>query len=147
MTPAHLLVPRRALTAATAVLVVAATAGASLRLSAQGREWWRDAAIQQQLQLTSDQVASIDREFRRDLPERRRLHDELNRVDAEFRGAVAAGDEALATSLIPRLVALQAEQNTTRTRVLLRMSWVLTEEQRQLLRALRKARRPGRPPH
>ena len=125
-------------------MIAAATTGASLVVATQGREWWRDAAIQRQLQLTADQVTSIDREFRRDLPERRRLHKALNRVDAEFQRALADGDEALATSLIPHLVDLQAEQNKTRTRVLLRMSWVLTEGQRQQLRALLKARGQSR---
>jgi hypothetical protein len=123
-----------------AAIIAAGVASTALPAVAQGREWWREAAIQRRLELTAAQVSSIDREFRRDLMQRRRLHRELDRIEAEFQRALAEGSEALATSLVPQLVDLQAQQNKMRTRMLLRISWVLSDEQRRQLSALRAAR-------
>ena len=105
---------------------------------AQGREWWRDAEVQRELALTAEQVSAIDMAFRHDLPARRALRQALSRAQAEFDRAVAAGDEAAALAVLPRVVDLGMQQNRGRTITLLRMSWVLSDDQRTRLRTLRR---------
>jgi hypothetical protein len=93
--------------------------------------------------LSSEQVAAVDAEFRRDLSERRALHRRIERADTAFRQALADGDDARATDLGGGLVDLQARQNVMRSRVLLRMSWVLNADQRAQLKVILSKRDRG----
>jgi LTXXQ motif family protein len=131
----------KSIPAAIATAVVVAVCSATVA-AAQGREWWRDPAVRQELRLSAEQVADLDAEFRRDLPRRRALHHDVEHVNAAFQQALADGNDERATELATRLVGLQEQQNKVRSRMLLRMSWVLTAEQRSQLRAILARRRP-----
>lgn len=106
--------------------------------TANDAAWWHHQGMRQRLKLTEAQVSAIDRVFAQDLDARRLLHAELERVRRRFARALAQDDTDGATALVPILVDLEARQNKRRTVMLLKMGWLLTPAQRELLRA-----RPG----
>jgi len=111
------------------MLVVAAPA------DAQGFKWWRSEQVQQDLQLTSDQVREIERIYEVSLPERRRLRDELDRLEQQLEQLLdrPQPDEHEAAALIDRVETARARRNAVRTMMLFHMRRVLTQQQRTAL--------------
>ena len=108
--------------------------------SAQRFAWWRDADIQQELQLTPGQITDIERAQQESLEGRRSLRQELERADAEMARALERGDldDATALELVTRVETIRMRSNVARSLVLARMYRVLSPEQRRLLSALRE---------
>jgi Spy/CpxP family protein refolding chaperone len=100
---------------------------------AQGRQWWRSEAVRRELALTSAQAEAIDAIFREDLDTRRSVARALEEAQAGLERAIADGNEPRATQFVSQVVGLQAEQNKRRTVMLLRISWLLTPDQKQRL--------------
>jgi Spy/CpxP family protein refolding chaperone len=99
---------------------------------AETRQWWKSATVQQALELTNEQISTIDRIFRSDSSQRRRLAREQEGL--ELRLAAVLRDDALDTDtvskLIERVVQAQARRNVSRTLMLVRMYRVLSPAQR-----------------
>ena len=99
---------------------------------AETRQWWKSATVQQALELTNEQISKIDRIFRSDSSQRRRLAREQEGL--ERRLAVVLRDDASDTDtvskLIERVVQAQARRNVSRTLMLVRMYRVLSPAQR-----------------
>jgi Spy/CpxP family protein refolding chaperone len=121
------------------VLLVVAAVSVPCAL-AQAWEWWNDPKARRELALSDEQVRALDRLFREDLTARRAVRAALEDARHDFDRAVDLADEATAVALVPRIARLATEQNTARTVLLLRMSWVLTPAQQTRLAALRSRR-------
>jgi len=113
------------------------------RVTGQGRGWWHDEDVQQQLRLTAPQIASIDGLFAGTLPKRRAVRAALDRAEHALDEAIARDDEPAALALIPNVEAARAARNRERTLLLLRIRRVLTPEQRGELPRIQARRRGG----
>jgi Spy/CpxP family protein refolding chaperone len=109
------------------VLALAASPAA-----AQVFRWWLDTGIQRALTLAPTQVDALDREFSRTLPTRRALRREFDQASDAFREALSRGDlsDEAGLALITRVEELRRRRNAARSRMLLKMYWLLTPAQR-----------------
>jgi hypothetical protein len=109
--------------------------------SETNRRWWRVSAVQRHLSLTSSQVATLDGLFERGLPERIRLHRQIQ--DMERRLAHIMNDatthEDVVAKLSADLEARRAQQNIRRTLMLFAMYQALTNEQRIILTQMHRS--------
>jgi Spy/CpxP family protein refolding chaperone len=126
---------RRNSSAAFALRVLLYLALCASPARAEMPEWWKNPAVRQRLSLTTGQAASIDLVFRRSLPERRRLRQELDRLEAQLAAALQLGvnDEESILALIDKVEHARARRNIARNLMLLRMHRILTPPQRRLL--------------
>jgi Spy/CpxP family protein refolding chaperone len=115
---------------------------ASENVETQRLQWWLDPNTRRDLALTDEQTRALDSVFHEDLAARRAVRTSLQAAEAAFDRALAAADEPEAVALAERVAELKARQNTARTKLLLRMSWVLTRDQRAKLRDIRQRRGP-----
>ena len=101
----------------------------------RGFRWWLDPSVQRELGLTHRQMADIDTEFGRGLEHRRLLRRKFDVSNAELTRAFATGDlsDAAAEALVSRVEDLRRQRNVARWRVLVRMYFLLTPEQRMRL--------------
>lgn len=111
---------------------------------AERQPWWRAAAVQHAISLTSHQAEQLDAIYRESLPERRSLRRQLaaqqKRVEEIFAGGPF--DDEHVRPAIHRLFAIEKERNVARVLMLIRMYRVLTPLQRDKLEEL-AAQRPG----
>ena len=99
-------------------------------------DWWNNPAIREPLRLTGVQVAAIDRVHRDSLAERKRLRENLDRLEDRFAAMLQEGsaDEHAAIALVEKMEQARARRNIARGLMLLKMHSILTVEQRALLR-------------
>jgi Spy/CpxP family protein refolding chaperone len=114
-----------------------------------GFPWWRDAQIQKDLSLTTEQTARIDGVFQSTISLLRQKKAELDLQEAELsRLIVANADEGVVIRQVDKVEAIRANLNKMRTLMLLRMRQVLSPDQRVQLNKLHeeveKNRRPKR---
>jgi Spy/CpxP family protein refolding chaperone len=111
---------------------------------AQRQPWWKAAAIQNAISLTSHQAEQLDAIYRESLPERRRLRRQLAAQQKRVAEIFATGpfDDERVRPVILRLFAVEKKRNVARVLMLIRMYRVLTPIQRDKLEEL-SARQPG----
>lgn len=98
---------------------------------AQGFKWWHSERFQQELQLTADQIARIDEIFQSSLPELRQQKSALDRLERELDRLIdGAAEERVVMEQADRVESVRSDLSKARTRMLLRMRRVLTEDQR-----------------
>jgi Spy/CpxP family protein refolding chaperone len=124
--------------AALAVVVVLAWCPA---YEAQSLEWWKSREVQKHLDLSPQQVRTIEALFRQNLDGRRRLKHAIDGAEVEMERAIAAADEPAGLAAIERYVALHERQNKARLTLLVRIAAVLTPAQRRRLSDLRNGKR------
>ena len=103
-------------------------------------KWWQDPAIQQELALTAEQVRTLEWLFASTQMEQRSLGKALARLERSLQQAIAVADlddEGLGHA-VDEVEAMRAKRNTTRTLMLYRMYRILSQEQRQQLKAMQK---------
>ena len=118
---------------ASATLLALAVALLPAPALAQGK-WWQSERFQRELQLTQDQIARIEEAFQSAIPELRRQKKELDRLEDQLSRLIdTSADEAAVMREADRVEAVRSELSKARTRMLLRMRRVLTDEQRTKL--------------
>ncbi len=100
-------------------------------------KWWRSAVAVTRLGLTPAQVERIDAIFEETRPNRLRLQDALDDLESALAKAINDGQDARAKDLVPRVESARMAHNIARTMMLIRMSRVLTREQRGKLNEIR----------
>ena len=137
-----------------AVGVVAAgivmTGAMSLPGFVETRKWWKSAKVQRELDLTGDQIATLDEIFQSNLPQRRRMAEEEQRLAVRLEAVFQAGVEETRTvhPLVDQVARIHAARNVSRTQMLVRMYRVLTAEQRQRMKSMAASRAlTGECPH
>ena len=131
----HLKIPGGAIALASLLLLV------TVRPSAAGSpQWWMAPAVQRELRLTKKQVAKIDRIFRTDLRERRRLAQDQEALESQLEAVLLEGtvEEPNFSDLVDKVVQAQCRRNVSRTLMILRMYRVLTTEQRSRFNHIRQ---------
>lgn len=120
----------------TVLGAVALTVASALSSFAGQSQWWNSPDVQRDLALTKQQVAKIDAIFRSDLPERRRIAGEQEKLQRRLEAMLCTddADDATALLLVDQVVTKQAERHVRRTQMLVRMYRVLTATQREALR-------------
>jgi Spy/CpxP family protein refolding chaperone len=94
------------------------------------KPWWRDPAIQCQLNLSAPQVSRLSTIFTRDLPARRALNERIRQLDARLHQAIRDDNEAISIRLAAHVEELRRQQNTRRSLMLIEMYRTLTPTQR-----------------
>jgi Spy/CpxP family protein refolding chaperone len=99
--------------------------------------WWLDRRIQQELGLTQSQIQTLQLTFEHDLPERRALRRELDRLESKLQKLLErAEDDSVVERFSARVEQVRAKRNVRRTLVLLEMYKSLTPTQRIALSRL-----------
>jgi hypothetical protein len=113
------------------VLVFAALASTELGASqAQGFPWWKSEAFKQELGLTADQAARIEKIYQDTVPELRQEWAELDRLEVKLsRLFEGNADEAVLARQIDRVETARANLNKSRSLMLMRMRRVLNADQ------------------
>lgn len=141
------------------LLLVFLTAGSAAPLLAQrppappsvtggGFPWWKSDPFKNELGLTADQSARIDKIWQTSRAELRQEWDELSVLEAKLSRMIQNdADEAVLARQIDRVETARAGANKTRSLMLVQMLKVLTPEQRTRFTALhdrwqREQRRP-----
>jgi Spy/CpxP family protein refolding chaperone len=93
--------------------------------------WWRTDPFRQELGLTSDQSARIDRIWETTRPELRQEWEELSRLEDKLSSLIQGdADETVLSRQIDRVETARANANKTRALMLVQMLKVLTPDQR-----------------
>jgi Spy/CpxP family protein refolding chaperone len=119
---------------------IAAAAAIALLLpaasSAQGFRWWQSEKFQRELQLTGDQITTIEGIVDAYLPGARKQKRILDDLEDELEALIDTSDEATVMSHADRVESVRSELSKARTRMLVRIRHVLTADQRLKLAAL-----------
>jgi Spy/CpxP family protein refolding chaperone len=110
--------------------------------------WWHSPSIRAQLALTPEQATRLDTIYRESLPARRRLREELTRLQNLMGRVLDDGrfDEEHSRAIVERVFEAEKQRNIARMMMLLRMHRVLTLEQRGRLERLSASPSSSRPP-
>jgi Spy/CpxP family protein refolding chaperone len=113
----------------------------STAAGAQGYRWWQNAVVQRELELSRDQIETLEALFVSTLDERRALRRELDRREEHVQQLLMRGDtdDARAIEAITQLEIARGRRNAARTLMLFRMYRVLSLEQRHALKRLTDA--------
>lgn len=117
--------------AALALVLLLPAAG-----SAQGFKWWQSEKFQQELQLTTEQITSIEGIFDAYVPDARKQKRVLDRLEDELEELIDTSDEATVMNHADRVESVRSDLSKARTRMLVRIRNVLTADQRVKLAAL-----------
>jgi Spy/CpxP family protein refolding chaperone len=100
--------------------------------------WWRQPVVQRKLSLTSRQVSSIEAIHARTLEERQALRRSLDRADRAVAAALAdsSATDVHVLQLVDEAEVLRKRRNVARAMLLVRISRILTADQRQRLSRL-----------
>lgn len=119
---------------------IAAAAAIALLLpaasSAQGFKWWQSEKFQRELQLTADQITTIEGLVDAYLPGARKQKRILDDLEDELETLIDTADEATVMSHADRVEGVRSDLSKARTRMLVRIRHVLTADQRVKLAAL-----------
>ena len=110
------------------------------------RIWWKHPETVKELGLSQRQVDKIQRIWDANAPSIRTLHDELDKLDAEFQHLVKENkaEERVIALQIDRVEAVRSQINKARHLMLYRMHQVLTPAQYQTLTDMLERRRKER---
>jgi len=127
--------------AVAGAVVIWAVVQLTASIHAQAYQWWHDAKVQRELELTSDQVKDLEGVFVPTLSDRQRLRRELDRLEEYVQQIIARADldEALVSASIDQLEAARAKRNASRTLMLYKMYRILSPPQRRRLARMRHA--------
>jgi Spy/CpxP family protein refolding chaperone len=101
--------------------------------------WWRDEHYQKHLALTADQVSRLEAIWQTALPDLRKGRDDLERQEAELSRLIEMNaDETVVTHQVDKVEAIRSRLNKGRTLVLLHHRQLLTQEQRDKLKAMQE---------
>jgi len=102
--------------------------------------WWRQAEIQQKLNLSKSQVERLDTVFERDRSERVALRRKIAEMDRLLRRVLERGnaEDVTVKRLSEQVEALRAQHNVRRTLMMFAMYRRLTPQQRTALTELRR---------
>jgi Spy/CpxP family protein refolding chaperone len=117
--------------AAAAIALLLPSAG-----SAQAFKWWQSEKFQRELQLTADQITTIEGIFDAYLPAARKQKRILDDLEDELEALIDTSDEATVMSHADRVESVRSDLSKARTRMLVRIRHVLTADQRVKLAAL-----------
>ncbi len=108
--------------------------------------WWKDAASQKELGLSTRQVAKIDKIWTANIPAMVAARKEMDALEKELSQLIRenTADEKLVALQVDRVEARRSELNKARTLMLYRMHRVLTPDQYQGLTKLLERRRKER---
>jgi Spy/CpxP family protein refolding chaperone len=136
----------RILLCAAALIACAlpADAGQSLKF-----KWWLHEEFVRELELTSDQSATIDKIFQASWPALKAAKTDLDRLEAELSRLIAEGSagETEVLKQIDRVEASRSAMGRTRSLMLYRMHKVLSPSQRTRLKELHDAHASERGKH
>lgn len=123
------------------VICVLALAMATAVLAGQSevaapRRWWRNATIQHDLRLTSEQVQQLDSIFERDLPARIAMRQLIAQLDRELLRLIGLEADDAVMRLSEAVERLRAQCNVRRSLMLVAMYKTLTPAQRAKLFAM-----------
>jgi len=131
-----------------AVFVLALAA--PVRGQSFGFPWWKDAQVQRDLSLSTEQSARIEAIFQSSISTLRHNKEELDLQEAELSRLIATNaDELVVTRQVDKVEAIRSHMNKTRTLMLLHEHQVLTPDQRVQLNKLHEQweKDHRRPPH
>lgn len=101
--------------------------------------WWRDDHYQKHLALTADQVTRLEAIWQTALPDLRKGRDDLDRQEAELSRLIEMNaDETVVTHQVDKVEQIRSRLNKARTLVLLHHRQLLTQEQRDKLKAMQE---------
>lgn len=105
--------------------------------------WWRDPAVQKELDLSQRQVDKIEKIWNANLPARRERYKQLQALEAETDRLIRENtvDERAFAAQLDRLEALRSEYNKSRMLMIYRMHQALTPEQYRKLSDIADRRR------
>ena len=108
--------------------------------------WWRDAAVQKELDLSTRQVAKIEKIWTTNAPPIRELHKQLDRFEAETNRLIRenTADEKLLAEQLDGMESVRSQINKARTLMVYRMHQTLTPEQYRKLSDINERRRKER---
>jgi len=105
--------------------------------------WWRDPAVQKELDLSQRQVDKIEKIWSANLPARRERYKQLQALEAETDRLIRENtvDERAFAAKLDQLEALRSEYNKSRMLMIYRMHQALTPEQYRKLSEINDRRR------
>lgn len=108
--------------------------------------WWRDAAVQKELDLSSRQIAKVEKIWTTNFPQLRELHKQLDVLEAETNRLIRenTADEKVLAQQLDRMESVRSQLSKSRTLVLYRMHQALTPEQYRKLSDINDRRRKER---
>jgi len=107
------------------------------------RFWWRDAALQKELELSPRQVEKIEKIWNTSLSARREMYKQLEALEAETDRLIRenTADERVLAQQLDRLEAVRSQVNKSRTLMVYRIHQALTPEQHRKLSEINDRRR------
>lgn len=113
------------------ILVLVVGWGWQASVQAGTGKWWLDPGVRTALALTASQSQAIERLYSDSLPRRRALRQQCDLLDLKLKEAVARNDrDELILPLIHRVARAHQRRNIERRQMLLKMFFVLSQEQR-----------------
>ncbi len=128
--------------------------GGSGHAAAQGFKWWQSDRFQQELTLTSEQVARLEEIFQSLQPTLRTQKETLDKLEARLTKVIndPRSDEAAVLHVLEKVEAARGELSKSRTLLNFRMRRLLTTDQDLKMKALHeqwereRRNRSGQPP-
>ncbi|MEX2270938.1 MAG: Spy/CpxP family protein refolding chaperone [Vicinamibacterales bacterium] len=108
--------------------------------------WWRDAAVQKELDLSPRQIAKIEKIWTTNFPALRELRKQLDTLEAETDRLIRenTADEAVLAQQLDRMEAVRSQASKGRTLLLYRMHQALTPVQYRKLSEINERRHKER---
>ncbi len=108
--------------------------------------WWRDSAVQKELDLSARQITKIEKIWTTNAPPIREQHKQLDALEAETNRVIRenTADEKVLAQLLDRMEAVRSQINKARTLMVYRMHQALTPEQYRKLSEINDRRRKER---
>lgn len=105
--------------------------------------WWRDAAVQKELDLSARQIEKLDKIATTAWPSLREAHKQLEALEGETNRLIRenTADERVLAERLDRLEAVRSRINKERTLMVYRMHQALTPEQYRKLTDINQRRR------
>ena len=97
--------------------------------------WWHDSDVQQALQLTTAQIAALDRAFTKDMSERVALRRKVERLDRDLQHLLgdATVDNETIVWMVTKVEELRARHKVARTMMLVALYRILTPQQQMIM--------------
>lgn len=108
--------------------------------------WWRDAAVQKELDMSARQVAKIEKIWTTYFPPTREFWKQMDALEKETSRLIRenTADEKVLAQQLDRLEAARSQYNKSRTLMVYRMHQTLTPEQYRKLSEINDRRRKER---
>ena len=108
--------------------------------------WWRDAAVQKELDMSERQIAKIEKIWTVNLPPIRELYKQFDVLEKETNRLIRenTADEKVLAAQLDRMELVRSQINKARSLMLYRMHQALTPEQYRKLSDINERRRKER---